>query len=185
MLPKFSVSSQRRMCRRILDARHALDKYGDENVDAGARHIFREFIPAAELNGVGFSFEYEERVDGLTPDWIDRNAGMLVEVPTHWSEGERRRGQTESLLQSVASATNTVTSPGPNALRVVIAIYLDFLTGVTLRECKWQCGILGKLFGEYPELTGLLFFAETNVPRRNPTIWVPVHLPGVIFGTSK
>ena len=60
MLHYFSAESQRRMRKAILNAKKAAEKHRDENTDAGARHIFREFIPASILNQNGFSFEYEK-----------------------------------------------------------------------------------------------------------------------------
>ena len=68
MLREFDPESQGRMRKAILNAKKAAEKHGDENTDAGVRHIFREFIPASTLNRSGFAFEYERSIQGKTPD---------------------------------------------------------------------------------------------------------------------
>ena len=62
IMPSFSQESQRRMKKAILAAKKAAEKQRDENTDAGARHIFREFIPAYILNKNGFTLEYERPI---------------------------------------------------------------------------------------------------------------------------
>lgn len=82
MLHYFSPESQRRMRTAILNAKKAAEKHRDENTDAGARHIFREFIPASILNQNGFAFEYEKPIQGKTPDWLDDTARLMLESYT-------------------------------------------------------------------------------------------------------
>ena len=67
MLPHFSEVSQGRMKKAIRDAARAAAKHRDENTDAGARHVFREFIPAYVLNRCGYSLEYNRSIGGKTP----------------------------------------------------------------------------------------------------------------------
>ena len=73
-------------------------KHRDENTDAGARHIFREFIPAFVLNRCGFALEYEPPIDGKTPDWVDQSTGVLLENVTF------ERGGTSPFLSCVSAA---------------------------------------------------------------------------------
>lgn len=68
ILHSFSQDSQRRMKKAILAAKKAAAKQRDENTDASARHIFREFIPASILNENKFSLEYERLIEGKRPD---------------------------------------------------------------------------------------------------------------------
>ena len=86
------------MQRAILKAKTTAEKYRDENTDAGARHIFREFIPASSLNQNGFRFEYEEPLQGKRPDWLDATAGLMMESYTY------ERGGASRFLRRVDSA---------------------------------------------------------------------------------
>jgi len=83
VLPYFKANSQGRMRKVILNAKNAAEKHRDENTDAGARHIFREFIPASILNHNGFAFEYEKPMQGKTPDWLDDIARLMLESYTY------------------------------------------------------------------------------------------------------
>jgi len=67
MLPYFNAPSRIRMRKAILNAKKAAEKHCNENTDAGARHIFREFIPAFRLNQNGFAFEYDKPIQEKRP----------------------------------------------------------------------------------------------------------------------
>jgi hypothetical protein len=95
MLPNFNVVSQGRMRKAILNAKKSAVIHRDENSDAGARHIFREFIPASVLNQNGFAFEYEKTILGKTPDWLDNTAKFMLESYTY------ERGGSSSFLDRI------------------------------------------------------------------------------------
>ncbi len=65
------------MQKAILDAKKAAEKQRDENTDASARHIFREFLPASILNKNGFALEYEKPI-GREGDVV-----QLIQKPLH------------------------------------------------------------------------------------------------------
>lgn len=162
MLQYFNEESQGRMRRAILDAKRAAEKHRDENTDAGARHIFREFIPASILNQNGFAFEYEKSIQGKTPDWLDGSARLMLESYTY------ERGGSSSFIERVTSSVTAKCNKykeivATNSLHFVVSIYLDFLSGVSLNECLEDYEMFRPLFDANDSLWAILFFAETQV----------------------
>ena len=164
MLPYFSSESQRRMQKAILDAKKAAEKQRDENTDAGARHIFREFIPASILNKNGFALEYERHIEGKRPDWLDDAAKLMLESYTY-----ERGAPSPFLLRVTTAITAKCNKYGEiieaNSLRFVVAVYLDFLTGMLLDECREDSKMFRPVFDANNSLWAILFFTETQVVR--------------------
>ena len=161
LLPNFSLGSQRRMKKAILNAKKSAEKHRDENTDAAARHIFREFIPVSILNQNGFAFEYEIRLDGRTPDWLDDSAKLMLESYTY------ERGGTSGLMERLTSSVTEKCAKykdiiAANSLRFIVAVYLDFLTGISLDECREDVESFRSLFDTNNSLWALLFFTETQ-----------------------
>lgn len=159
MLPEFDEQSQGRMKKAIRDAGGAALKYKDENSDAGARHKFREFIPAYVLNRCGYSLQYESRIDGKTPDWLDRTEGLLLESLTF------ERGGTSPFAKRVPEGVALKCCKysilaARHSLSIVVSVYLDFLTGIELDECREERTCFRDLFHDHPSLWGILFFTE-------------------------
>lgn len=164
MLPYFSPESQRRMQKAILDAKKAAEKQRDENTDAGARHIFREFIPTFILNKIGFALEYERLIEGKKPDWLDDTAKLMLESYTY------ERGASSPFLVRVTAAITDKCNKyreliEANSLRFVVAVYLDFLTGMLLDECREDSKMFRPIFDANNSLWAILFFTETQVIR--------------------
>jgi len=164
MLPYFNAESQRRMRKAILDAKKAAEKHRDENTDAGARHVFREFIPATILNQNGFAFEYEKPMQGKRPDWLDDTASLMLESYTY------ERGSSSNFFDRVSSAVTAKCNKykdiiAANSLRFVVAVYLDFLTGMLLDECREDSETFRPVFDTNNSLWAILFFTETQVVR--------------------
>ena len=162
MLPSFSAKSQRRMRKAILDAKKSAEKHRNEITDAAARHIFREFIPVSILNQNGFSFEYEEPRQGKTPDWLDHTARIMLESYTF------ERGFYSGFLDRLTSAITNKCNKykdiiAANSLRFVVAVYLDFFTGILLDDCRENPELFRPVFDANDSLWGLLFFTETQV----------------------
>ncbi len=162
MLQNFDAGSQRRMRKAILNAKKAAEEHSDENTDAGARHIFREFIPAHILNQNGFALEYEKPIQGKTPDWLDETARLMVESYTY------ERGGSSSFLDRVTTSVSAKCNKyreivAANSLRFVVAVYLDFLTGMTLEECHENLETFRSVFDANDSLWAVLFFTETQV----------------------
>ena len=167
MLPHFSETSQGRMKKAIRDAARAAAKHRDENTDAGARHVFREFIPAYVLNRCGYSLEYNRLVGGKTPDWFDAESGLLMDSYTY------ERGGTSPFADRVASAVHDKCSKyhdvvKARSLQFVVAVYVDFLTFVTLDECCEDRAKFRKAFDDWEALWAVVFFAEDD--RRSVSI---------------
>ena len=162
MLPYFSAESQGRMRKAILDAKKAVERHRDENADAGARHIFREFIPAAILNQNGFAFEYAKPIQGKTPDWLDATAGLMLESYTYERGGSSRFiDRVTSSVSSKCAKYNDIVAA--KSLRFVVAVYLDFLTGMTLDDVREDSELFRSVFDANDFLWALLFFTETQV----------------------
>lgn len=164
MLPYFSPESQRRMQKAILAAKKSAEKWRNENTDAGARHIFREFIPASILNKNGFALEYEKLIAEKRPDWLDDTARLMLESYTY------ERGASSPFLVRVTAAITEKCSKykkiiEENSLRFVVAVYLDFLTGMLLDECREDSKIFRSIFDANNSLWAILFFTDTQVVR--------------------
>ena len=162
MLPHFSETSQHRMRKAIRNAGRAVAKHHDENTDAGARHVFREFVPAYVLNRYGYSLEYNRSIDGKTPDWFDATSGLLMEVYTY------ERGGISPFVDRVASAVRGKCGKYRDvvdalSLRFMVAVYVDFLTCVTLEECYEDRGEFRTAFDDWAELWAVIFFAEDHM----------------------
>ena len=162
LLPYFSTESQRRMRKAILNAKKSAEKQRNKNTDAGARHIFREFIPASILNQNGFAFEYEKRKQGKTPDWLDETTSLMLESYTY------ERGGSSIFIDRISSSVTSKCKKykdivAENALRFIVAVYLDFLTGMTLDECREDFELLRSVFDANDSLWAILFFTETQV----------------------
>ena len=165
LLPHFDNDSQRRMRKAILNAKKSAEKHRDENTDASARHIFREFIPASILNQNGFAFEYEKPMDGKTPDWLDDTAKLMLESYTY------ERGGSSSFLDRVTSAVAAKCNKykdivAARSLRFIVSVYLDFLTCMTLDECHEDSEMFRPTFDSNDTLSAILFFTETHVVER-------------------
>ncbi|MFX0206136.1 MAG: hypothetical protein ACFFDT_09125 [Candidatus Hodarchaeota archaeon] len=161
MLTAFNESSQRRMKKAIRDAGSAAAKYQDENTDAGARHKFREFIPAYLLNLNGYSLQYDVKIDGKTPDWLDNENRLLMESITF------ERGGTSPFPYRVYSGAEEKCSKYSSIsdhylLSIVVAVYLDFLAAISFEECYESSATFRPLFDQYQRLSGLLFFTEQD-----------------------
>jgi hypothetical protein len=162
MLPYFSAESQGRMRKAILNVKKAAEKHCDENTDSGARHIFREFIPASILNQNGFAFEYEKPMQGKMPDWLDDTASLMLESYTY------ERGGSSSFFDRVTSSVTDKCNKykeivAANSLRFVVAVYLDFLTGMSLDDCREHSESFRSVFDANDSLWAILFFTETQV----------------------
>mgnify|MGYP001080069735 CR=1 FL=1 len=161
MLIAFDESSQRRMKKAIRDAGNAAAKYQDENTDAGARHKFREFIPAYKLNLYGYSLQYDVQIKGKTPDWLDIGSRLMMESLTF------ERGGTSPFESRVNSGvaekcTKYSAIADDHSLSVVVAVYLDFLTSVDFDDCYESRASFRHLFAQYQRLAGILFFTEQS-----------------------
>lgn len=161
MLLNFDPASQRRMKKAILSAKKSAEKHRDENTDASARHIFREFIPASILNQHGFAFEYEKSIDGKTPDWLDNKENIILECYTF-----ERGGSSNFIDRTIFSITEKCNKYKniaiENSFRFVVAVYLDFLSGVSLEECHKNSKIFQAIFEANDSLWAILFFTETQ-----------------------
>jgi hypothetical protein len=161
MLTAFDEQSQRRMKKAIRDAGNAVAKQQNENTDAGARHKFREFIPAYLLNLKGYSLQYDVQIDGKTPDWLDSESRLLMESLTF------ERGGTSPFQSRVYSGAAEKCSKyskiaDHHFLSIVVAVYLDFLTSVDFEDCYEGRASFRSLFDQYQRLAGILFFTEQN-----------------------
>ena len=127
LLAHFSAASQRRMRRAIINARQAAKKHRDENTDAAARHVFREFLPAAVLNQHGHSLEYGCLMDGQTPDWVDSEGKLLMESYTFERGGSSRfEDRVSSTIADKCAKYKDIAVK--HSYRFVVSVYIDFLT---------------------------------------------------------
>lgn len=161
MLPAFDESSQRRMKKAIRDAGNAAAKYQVENADAGARHKFREFIPAYVLNLHGYSLHYDVQIDGKTPDWLDDRSCLMMESFT-FERGGTSPFTSRVFCGAAEKCAKYSTIADDHSLSIVVAVYLDFLTSVDLEDCYDYRVSFRPLFFQYQRLASILFFTEQS-----------------------
>ena len=172
-------------------------------------HTFRELVLGAYLASKGFDVKYENGVDGKTPDWCLVDTSLtptaIVEVINFHVDRE-----TEGNIESQLQRTNRwVGWQQPNDARLyqrirdkasgykhlverysipyIVALYGEFTAAVNsdeLNACLYD-GVYG-LFGQYANLSGLLYFEEksgryhfTYMP--NPDSCDPLDIPNGDF----
>jgi hypothetical protein len=167
ILSSFPEPSRSRMRKKIRQDKATLDRLGTDQADESARHTLREFLVARQLNSTGFCLEYNKSVSGQTPDWYDEQNKIVLEVFTY------ERGGSGSPVQRVATrlaekVTKYMALVRDKSLHFVIAVHGDFLTAFDADDCK-EAIADDRLFERYPEVSGVIFFAETNVVRVKQT----------------
>ena len=149
------------MRKKIRQDRDALKSQGTPQADENARHTFREFLVAQRLNLSGFCLEYGKKLEGQTPDWYDEEKRLLLEVFTCERGGKSNPVQRvgAKIAEKVAKYGKAVAN---KALFFVVAVYGDFYSGFdSPDECE-QAIRDGRLFETYPDLSGVVFFTESD-----------------------
>ena len=164
LLAEFPEPSRSRMLRQIRRDRDVLMERGTEQADQQARHTFREFLCARRLNQNGFHLEYSRKFGEQTPDWFDPDRRLVLEVFTceRGGKSDPVTRVADRIAEKVAVYRQLVED---QQLFFVVAVYGDFLCGFGEYDCE-QAISDGDLFGRYRELSGVLFFSETTVVRR-------------------
>jgi hypothetical protein len=78
------------------------------------------------------------------------------------------RGGTSSFLDRLTSSVTDKCNKykdiiAVNSFRFVVAVYLDFLTGMSLDDCSDDSKVLRSVFDSNDSLWAILFFTETHV----------------------
>lgn len=152
-------------------------------------HTFRELILGAYLSANSFQVEYEHNFDGETPDWsiLDNYSNIIVilEMVYHHLD----MNTTSNILAQKEAGKKAIGyiphSKDPKFLRLysrvqnkasrykklaekinipyVVAVFMDFTSVVDVQETK-DCLMGGDepLFSLYPDLSGVLYFEESN-----------------------
>jgi hypothetical protein len=161
ILACFPEPSRSRMRTKIRQDAKALRKQGTDQADEAARHTFREFLVARRLNENGFGLEYNKKIEGRTPDWFDEKDKLLLEVFTCERGGKsparERLGAT--LAKKAAKYRQMVSDKG---LFYVVAAYGDFLACLLAEDCD-DAIRENRIFESYPDLSGVIFFADSTV----------------------
>lgn len=163
ILACFPEPSRSRMRTKIRQDGRALRKQGTDQADESARHTFREFLVARRLNENGFHLEYNERIEGQTPDWFDEQSKLLLEVFTC-----ERGGKSPARDRIAATIAKKVTKyqqlVRDNDLFYVVAVYGDFVACILAEDCE-DAIRENRIFEFYPDLSGVIFLADGNVVR--------------------
>jgi hypothetical protein len=148
-------------------------------------HTFRELILGGFLASNGLQVRYDQPIDGKTPDWsiVDHDGGLrcIVElinfhiykaredkIKQHWQTGRIWCGwtgsNTDRLYDRIWDKAVTYKElVGQTRVAYVIALFGDFIPDVDpeeVQECLFDTD--AGLFALYPEVSGLLFFAENS-----------------------
>jgi len=151
-------------------------------------HIFRELILGAYLGSNNFKIRYEFNINGQTPDWsavnksnkceciielvnfhIDKKTERQVQANREKSRmfffwRDQNKDNLDRLHQSILHKIQKYRKLA-NELKIpyIISLYIDFMISIDLdevKECIFEKGI--DLFKNYPEVSGLLYFRESN-----------------------
>jgi hypothetical protein len=168
ILAAFPELSRSRMRRKIREDIATLRKLGTDDAEAQTRHTFREFLVGWQFFQRGYDLEYNRNIGGQTPDWCDESEKLVIEVFTC------ERGGTSDVVKRVVDCVRDKVGKygrmvAAESLHFVVAIHGDFLSLLDDFDCQTAAKD-GRLFGEEHDLSGVVFFAETNVvlvPRRD------------------
>jgi hypothetical protein len=152
-------------------------------------HTFRELLLGAYLSSTGFLVEYDRKIGGKTPDWSILDPSLKVvaiiemvyhhidnktndEIVTQCKEGKNVIGywpngndpdhlRLYSHIQDKVSKYKDLVSE--LNLPYAVSVFLDFLAVIDIQEIK-DCLMGGDepLFKQYPELSGVLHFEDSN-----------------------
>jgi hypothetical protein len=175
ILNGFTEPSRSRMRKEIRNAAKALHKHGTTQTEEQAFHKFREFLIGSQLNRNGFALEYSKSIGGQTPDWFDESANLVMDVFTIDSSGTA--DPTKRAVDSVAGKVSKYHKMiNANSHHFVVGIHGAW--GRTFDgdgiHCAWgnetfdqvdceDVAVSGRLFGQAPELSGVIFFEATKV----------------------
>ena len=159
ILQRISQPSRTRILKKLRELVHALRKHGSEQVDQGARHLFRELLVGDKLNRAGHHFEYSPKLDGQTPDWYDEENRIIVEVFTCERGGSSRPEErvAEIIEEKVTKYREIIER---HSACFVVAVHGDFMTGLDFGDCV-DLIRSHRLFERFPELSGVIQFGET------------------------
>ena len=181
------------------DARKFVRKFLEQHQDEdGVMHTLRELILGAFLGLNGFNVKYERAMGRRTPDWciLDKTLEPMCIVEVTNFHIDRA---TENDINAQFQAGGVwLGRPSSNVKRLydrirhkassykvlaheygvayIIALFGELKANVDLEELQ-ECLLDERdgLFGNYPVLSGLLFFEDTNgpyqftyIPNRNP-----------------
>jgi hypothetical protein len=154
--------SRSRMRKKIRQDIAALHKHRTAQSEEHAFHTFREFLVGWKLNQNGFALEYSKKVGGQTPDWFDESNGLILEVFTVESRGNpanATKRAVDGVAEKVGRYRNLVLA---QSHQFVVGIHGDFDGNFDQIDCE-DVAVSGRLFGQAPELSGVVFFEATNV----------------------
>ena len=161
LLRYFDVDSQRKMRKSIRQKKRTALKHLDPNTDAEARHNFHEFVPAAALNSTGFKFEYEPKLNGKTPDWVDFDENILLECYTLETGGINATSRMQQNIRDKCSKYQSISAN--HQLGIMIAVYLGWDACWSFEECREEVSTFQAVFSDYDELVAIIFFQTSNV----------------------
>jgi len=151
-------------------------------------HIFRELILGAYLGYNNLKIRYEFNINSQTPDWsivtnnsksdciielvnfhIDKTTEKQIQVLKEKSRmvffwRDQNKDNIDRLHQSILLKIQKYRKLASELkIPYIISLYIDFMITVDIdevKECIFEKGI--NLFKNYPEVSGLLCFRESN-----------------------
>ncbi len=151
-------------------------------------HTLRELILGAYLHAAGFQVRCEQEVQGKTPDWVivdDRQTPRAIVELVNFHIDHRTEVDIQNQIQSKSYAVFWQNENTDNLVRLYNSlerkaqVYRDLAAGLDLpyviavsgdakavldlddvRACL--DGMCGRLFDEYPHVSGILFFDENS-----------------------
>jgi hypothetical protein len=163
MLAAFPEPSPARMRKKLRQNNAILREQATPEADANARHTFREFVPAWQLFNFGFNLEYERPIaPQKTPDWFDETNRFVLEVFTCERGGNQTNVEkrvSDTISGKVCKYREAVVA---RSLHFVVGVHGDFHSNFDQIDCQ-DAALNGSLFSGDPDLSGVIFFAETKV----------------------
>ncbi|MBX3440778.1 MAG: hypothetical protein KF774_00125 [Planctomyces sp.] len=162
ILNAFPEPSRRRMDKKIRQNAETLAKHGTEAADAHARHTFREFLVAYELNKGGCDLVYGETIGGKTPDWLDVRRSLLLEAFTieRGGSGDVVKRATDSIAHKAHKYRAIIED---NNLHFVLGVHGDFLSFFISDDCEEALERCQDIDGG--SVSGVVHFSETHATK--------------------
>jgi hypothetical protein len=176
LIPSFDEGSQRRIVCRLRRLRRAAEQDRRTEIRARISYALAELEIGARLRDSGYAVEYESELDGMTPDWLDVGARLLVEVvnaglPAKMCQDIDRNGmwcgfaESDGIPVAVGRAFSAIDSKIGTYKAVIDRHELSYVVAVCgafendAEMCDGRIAVeKWDLFNDRPHLSGVVYF---------------------------
>jgi len=205
LLPLFDAESQKAIAKNLRFKRAAAIKHKPTTIRAQIFDIYAELILGEHLLNLGFCVRYSQKLDDKTPDWLDMQSRLMVDVvtagpPAEVFEQVDRLGawcgfaEADGVPQSEVRIHKAIESKAAkyrqiirkHDLRYVVAVYGSFENDASLADGRRAIERWNPFEGR-PHISGILYYLHSEsefsfVYFNNPKAECPIDLSGRLAG---